>query len=294
MFTQFNSFNPRWLGVARFRNFLRRHSLVISILLMFGVTWPVMLAGSGLLPFQFPFLLSLMTGWGLALASLVMTGLALGKAGFLDLLKRFLVWRIELRWYGIALLLLPGLQLLSIFLTWAISPASVDFSSIVARSILGESSPLLLLALPWFLYEVITNGEELAWRGYVLPRLQSRYNALFSSLVIGLLWSIWHLPYFLGTGSSTGRSFLWFTLAHLALAVLYTWLYNNTGGSLLLVTLFHASGNTAGMFLPVTFAVRGGLLSNLMILLYLLAALLITLYWGPWRLSETAPKQVQE
>ncbi|HEY5729379.1 MAG TPA: CPBP family glutamic-type intramembrane protease [Anaerolineales bacterium] len=111
---------------------------------------------------------------------------------------------------------------------------------------------------------------------------------------MGAVWSIWHLPKFLGTGLSGKRSFLWFAIAYLALAVLYTWLYNNTRGSLLLVTLFHASGNTFGMFLPAKFAVAGGILSNLEIVLFFIAAIVVTMVAGAERLSRTEEKQIQE
>jgi hypothetical protein len=70
-------------------------------------------------------------------------------------------------------------------------------------------------------------------------------------------------------------------------------LYNNTRGSLLLVTIFHASGNTAGTFLPTSFATPGGFLPKIMILLYILAAIVVTIIAGPERLLRTEQRQVQ-
>jgi uncharacterized protein len=155
-----------------------------------------------------------------------------------------------------------------------------------------QANPLLLI-IPWMLFEVITNGEEMGWRGYVLPRLQDKHSALLSSLIIGVIWSIWHLLKFLGTGTSGGRSFAWFTIFCLAAAVLYTWLYNNTRGSLLLVTVFHATQNTGGIFLPVSFAVTGGVLQNIEIILYIVVAVAVTFAAGATKLSRTEEKQVQ-
>ena len=77
-------------------DFLKRHSLVIGILLMFALTWPIDLANGGLLPFKVPFTLYLFLGWGFGVASVIMTGLTLGKAGVVALLKRYLQWRVEL------------------------------------------------------------------------------------------------------------------------------------------------------------------------------------------------------
>lgn len=88
-------------------------------------------------------------------------------------------------------------------------------------------------------------------------------------------------------------SFAWFVVAHVALAVLYTWLYNNTRGSLLLVMLFHATQNTSGMFLPVSFAKPGGIAQNMDIVLYIIAAVIVTLAAGAERLSRTEEKQIQ-
>ena len=102
-------------------------------------------------------------------------------------------------------------------------------------------------------------GEELGWRGFALPRLQQHRNALDASILLGLIWGLWHLPlYFvLGTGQSellrAGTSpvfaiggFIGWTIG---LSVLFTWLFNQTGGSLIVVILFHASVNLAA-FLP--------------------------------------------
>ena len=153
---------------------------------------------------------------------------------------------------------------------------------------------LLILIALWFVFELLTNGEEMGWRGYILPRLQAKYNALFSSLIVGVLWGIWHIPKFLGSGLSSESSFTWFLLYHAAVSVLFTWLYNNSRGSLLLVTLFHASTNTAAMFLPISFSVAGGIIPNLMIVLYILAAIVVTIVAGWSRLSRTEPVQIQE
>lgn len=275
------------------KEFLKHHSLVIGLVLMFAYTWLIDLSNSGVMPFQAPFPIYITLGWGFIFVSLLMTWLTLGKDETAKLFKRFFLWRVGWKWWMVALLLLPLLQLASVLLTSWLTRVPADFSHPMIRDVVPLDTPLLVLVVPWILFEMITNGEEWGWRGYVLPRLQAKYNALASSLIAGVIWSVWHLPKFFGTGLSGERSFVWFTVAHLALAVLYTWLYNNTRGSLLLVVLFHAAGNTAAVFLPAQFAVSGGIERNILIVLYVIAAVVVTIVAGAKNLSRTEEKQVQ-
>ena len=274
-------------------SFFEQHSLIIGIVLMFIYTWIIDLSHSGVLPFKVPFVVGLTVGWGFIFVSLVMTWLTLGKEAMKTLFKRFFLWRVGKKWYLVAILLMPALRFAAIPLTTWMTGVPADYSHPMIRDILPLDWPLLAMIIPWIPFEIFTNGEEMGWRGYVLPRLQSKYNALVSSLILGVIWSVWHLPKFFGTGSSEGRSFFWFTVYTVSVAVLYTWLYNNTRGSLLLVTLFHASGNTFGMFLPAKFAVAGGMLSNLEIVFFVIAAIVVTIFAGAERLSRTEEKQTQ-
>jgi membrane protease YdiL (CAAX protease family) len=269
--------------------FLRRHSLIIGIALMFLLTWPIDLSNSGVLPFKLPFALYIMLGWGFIVAALTMTGLTQGRHGVSALLKRFLIWRVGWPWYLVALLLLPAITLLAVVLNAALTQSALDFSSVFAYKIFGPSANLPLFVLPFLLFDAITNGEEMGWRGYVLPRLQAKHSALLASLLVGVIWGLWHWPKFLAPGPTS--LFALFVVDTTAKAVLYTWLYNNTRGSLLLVTLFHAAGNTAGAFLPVANTVTAENTSTLLLVLVLeiLAAALVTVVAGPARLVRGAP-----
>lgn len=272
--------------------FIKRHSLIVGLALMFLYTWTIDLSNSSLLPFRVPLMVALTAGWGFIIVSVLMTWATLGRDAMIAFLKRFLLWRVGWTWWLVALLLLPVLQFASILLTSWLARVPVDFSHPMIRDVVPLDAPLLALVLPWLIFEILTNGEEWGWRGYVLPRLQAKHNALVSSLIVGVIWSVWHLPKFLGTGMNDERSFAWFTVAHLALAVLYTWLYNNTRGSILLVVLFHATGNTAGVLLPVKFAAAGGIVENTLIALYIVAAVVVALIAGAENLSRTEVKQM--
>jgi membrane protease YdiL (CAAX protease family) len=275
----------------RLRPFLQPHALTVGLALMFLYTWTIDLSNSGVLLFKIPFAVAITLGWGFIIVSVFMTWATLGRDALIAFLRRFLIWRVGWKWWLVALLLSPALQFASVLLTSWLTRVPPDFSHPMIRDVVPLNAPLLALVLPWLVFEILTNGEEWGWRGYVLPRLQAKYNALTASLIVGAIWAFWHLPKFLGTGFSSERSFAWFTVAHLALAVLYTWLYNNTRGSILLVVLFHATQNTAGVILPGEFAVTGGIVENMLIVLYVLAAVIVAFVTGAENLSRTEIRQ---
>lgn len=272
--------------------FLKRHSLVIGIVLMFALTWPIDLANSGILPFKVPFMIYLTLGYGFIYASLLMTGLTLGKEGVVALLKRFLLWRAGWKWY-LALMIMPSLTVMGVLLNAALTQTPIDFSTAYAYRIFGSSANLWFFVIPFFLVDALANGEEIGWRGYVLPRLQARHSALTSALLLGIVWAFWHLPKFLPHWNTV--TFAWYILDTLAKSVFLAWMYNNTKGSLLLVTLGHAMWNTAGVFLPTATTAANG--NNgafiITVMLGVLVMAVIIVIAGPERLSRTESMQTQ-
>lgn len=110
-------------------------------------------------------------------------------------------------------------------------------------------TPLYLLLLATAFSAPVQAGEEIGWRGYALPRLGEAFGYRAASVVLGVIWAIWHLPLFLlaDTGS-TGQPIALYILAVTALSVAMTWLYLNTNGSLVPVMLMHAAiNNTTGI-----------------------------------------------
>ena len=135
-------------------------------------------------------------------------------------------------------------------------PPLLDVYPLPAELAVVGPWPLLPLV---FLQTVLLGsplGEEVGWRGYALPRLQRRTGPLTASLVLGVVWGLWHLPLVVTVGHPISGTFYgWFLLGIMADAVVFTWLYNHTGGSLLLAVLGHASIAVTGLFLvpaPVT------------------------------------------
>jgi membrane protease YdiL (CAAX protease family) len=262
------------------KDFLRRHSLVVGIALMFALTWPFYSA------------LGLFVGYGLALASLIMTGLTLGRAGVVALLRRYLIWWVGIQWYLVVLLGPAILILTGTGLNLVLGGAAPDFKNVEARHVFGTSTNLWIYVIPFFLVDLLTNGEEIAWRGYVLPRLQTRFSALVSSLIVGGVWGLWHMPKFWGDGD--GMSFALVMAHNIAAAVLFAWVYNNTKGSLLLATLFHAALNTSYVFLQIAPAEPGDITLEMTIIgVELLAAAVVAVVASPERLRRQPPAQAQ-
>lgn len=275
------------------KNFLKRHSLVIGIALMFLYTWTIDLSNAGILPFQFPFAIYITLGWGFVFASAIMTWLTLGKEAVIALLQRYLQWRVGWKWFLAALLLEPICIIAGVYLDAALTQVPPDFSDVIAYELFGASVSLPLFVLPFFLVEIIINGEEIGWRGYVLPRLQAKYSALTSTLILGVVWGFWHLPKYLSHFDAV--TFAWFMLHIMAFSVILTWLYNNTKGSLLMVALCHAISNTVSIFVPMASTVSSENMGSYIIyvLLEVVVAVVILFVSGPARLSRTEEMQVQ-
>jgi membrane protease YdiL (CAAX protease family) len=140
---------------------------------------------------------------------------------------------------------------------------------------------LLAVAMSAFLASSLSNpSEEVGWRGFALPHLQKRHTALVATLIVGILWGLWHLPLFFWNGNPISEQPLlpWF-ISTVASAFVYTWLYNSTNGSLLPAALFHVALNTFG-------AVIGGVSVVALALLNVLVALVLAVAFGSTDLSH--------
>lgn len=229
---------------------VKKYPLTTFFLLVFGLTWPFMivdaLGSQEILPFRLPLPLLIVMGYMPTLAAVIVAGLTKGKEGIKHLFRKLLIARVGFRWYLFAIFGMAVTSYLSIVLanlTGLLPPLPI-----LSEKMPPFASPVefLLNILILFLVAGIVNGEELAWRGFALPRLQSKYNALTSSLIVGVFWTLFHLPlFFTLTGSSQANMpFVGFALSTLSLSIFFTWMYNNTRGSVLLAYILHASANT--------------------------------------------------
>ena len=231
---------------------LARYPLTSFFVMAFAFSWiiwsPWFLSedGAGLLPFSSPLLVSFLVPLGIllgpALSGFILTGVTEGRMGIRRLLRRIVLWRVGLRWYLFALIGVPVIMALGTI----ILPGGI-------ASLLGLGPGYVLSYLGTYVLVVILGGplfEEPGWRGFALPRMQPLHGPLVGTLILGLLWALWHLPEFLvpvWAESSGGSSFLAivkFILIAIAFAIVTTWAFNNTRGSVFIAILVHASIDT--------------------------------------------------
>ncbi|MCB8925947.1 MAG: CPBP family intramembrane metalloprotease [Ardenticatenaceae bacterium] len=179
------------------------------------------------------YLLTRLADFAFSIAGVVMIAVTAGQAGLRELWQRLTRWRIGWRWYALGLLPL-GLYLVATAVANGFSSAEINMSTIGTALFSLQAGFFVSLFLRGAL------GEELGLRGFALPYLQARMSTFRASLIIGVLWGAWHLPVLIGRDV---LSVVAFSLLSIGLAMLFTWLFNGSGGSLIPVLLFHASQN---------------------------------------------------
>jgi membrane protease YdiL (CAAX protease family) len=248
--------------------FVKRHPLLSYFALTFAISWGgvlMVVVPSGipatkeqtemLLPFVYLAMLA-----GPSVAGILLTGFLYGRMGLRELLSRLFRWQVGARWYAIALLTAPLLATATLL---ALSLTSPEFLTGIFTS--DEKATLLLVGIAVGLGVGIF--EELGWTGFaVATLLRLRYGVLSTGLIVGLLWGAWHfLLYFWLSGNSSGALSLPLLLASvlfsvgvlLAYRVLMVWVYDRTGGSLLVAILMHAgvTGGVAMILMPLAISV---------------------------------------
>ncbi len=198
-----------------------------------------------------------------------------GKPGLRSVGRSIVQFKLGWRWYAVTFLTVIAGALGQMLIYKFIGN---PFDARVFVTQMGSFLPLLILG---------PLSEELGWRGYALDRLQTRWNALVSSLIVGLVWSLWHLPLFLIPGTSQhemGVPFIGFLIKLTSSSVLYTWLYNNTRRSLWSAILLHWLYTYAAQVMSSQ-VVRSPLYNSLEYLPYVIMAGVVVLIWKPQTLS---------
>ncbi len=175
------------------------------------------------------------------LIALALTERSEGRAATRALLRRVFRWAVGARWYLFAVGYFPTIKLLVALVHRVATGQWPRF---------GEEAWYLMAAAIVF-STWVQAGEEIGWRGYALPRLSARVGLAPASVILGMIWAIWHLPlFFVPEASTFGQSFPVYLLQVTALSVVVAWLYWRTEGSLLLVMLLHAAVNNTKDIVP--------------------------------------------
>ncbi len=279
---------------------LTRNPLRSFFILTFAISWAIwtpLVINYYRNPFPISFantppfliLLALLGFFGPTFAALIMAGLENGGSGIKALLSGWKKWRVGAGWY----------------LAIVLSQLAIEWLAIQYYISQYEPNPeinwsLWYLALPALLQSAFIGGalaEESGWRGYALPRLQASHSALKSSLIIGFIWAVWHLPISLIPGANfpvplTLSVFAIFLLNVVFISIIMTWLFNNTKGSLFIGYVYHALLNTALLGSVFRFANIENLWMvkvSFSMALHGLFALILLLVFGSARLSRKSP-----
>ena len=224
-------------------NISKNRSLLNFVLLLFGLSIPLWVIGAiydvqlfpGFKLFQLPLAMP-------AVAALILIYREGGRDGVVALLKRTYDFRnIKSKiWYLPILLVYP----------------SIGFLDYLIQRMSGASLPSLHFSLPIFLgYSTVfflTYGEELGLTGYAIDRMQQRYSALMSGILLGLVWAGYHIPSFIISGYYTSEWIFWHALYTIVGRVLFVWIYNNSGKSLFSMALLHTTFGLFWILLPAT------------------------------------------
>lgn len=229
--------------------------LLIFFAVTFAWTWAfyIPIAAGGHNPYQVPWTILLICGgMGPSVIGIVMVFLTLDPAARRDFWQRsFSFKRIHGFWWAVIFLLFPMLYGLGILIDIALGgslPEMTQLRSLVASPLMIPLAAFIsFMSGPW--------SEEFGWRGYALDRITTRFGLLAGTISLGLIWGVWHLPLFFMPATWHGQigfgltGFWMFMLRSVGLALLMTWVYQNTHRSILSGMLMHFTSNFTGQLL---------------------------------------------
>ena len=207
--------------------------------------------------------------YGTFLGGALVTGIAEGRSGLKEYFSRIVRWRVGIQWYAIALFTPLVLRLATFGLNLA-------FGAKMAMEFHWPAGSDLLLGFLWPSFLGIALAEEPGFRGFALPRLLVGRSAFIASLILGVLHAVWHLPLFV-----SGDDPIIVILIIISGAVLNTWLFNKTNGSILIAMLLHASVDImVGIFNPLFSGVDAVRQTNLLAVAFVVMAILLRVFVG--------------
>jgi len=284
------------------KGIMKQRPLVSYFVLAYLLSWllwvPLAIVFNGLTEPPEELLLLFFVGvYGVSAAGIIMTRVVEGKGSIRKLLRRYIDWRVGFQWYVVMFFTMPVL-LVAAMAIYALQ------GNAIGRFEPGAWPLALLGAIPAVLFGPL--GEEAGWRGFALSRLQDKYGAFWSSILLGIVHTFWHAPLFwlpVGTPISGGPVTLVRVASFLSMVTIgtfvYTWVFNHTRGSMLMAVLLHLSFNTAdgtmfAMFPDLSEAVRYHIQWELGNIPGWIIVVLLLILFGTARLSRKPVPQESE
>ena len=225
----------------------RRDGLWLFYVLVFGFAWGVGLlfaVASGPMtaifgPVSLWNPLVFLSVWSPTILAFAVTAAKGGRAGLRDLLERIFRWRFPLRWYVVA----------------TVGVAAVALSARFLQALMTDTPPpplfefarwpdLAMAGLALLVLDPGPIGEDPGWRGFALPRMLDRFSPTTAALLLGVIWTVWHLPAFLFSGMpQSSLPIGWFCVSMVSVTVLMAWVTINTGGAVIPAILMHWAFN---------------------------------------------------
>jgi CAAX protease family protein len=212
--------------------------LLLFLALSYAVTWAAFISVANWAPVHtgVGYALVLFGTYAPGLIALVLTFRSEGSIGVKRLLRRTVMTDAPARLYVIAVSYIVVIELAAAGVHRLVAGAWPAFGP----------GPLALIPISIAFSTPFQAGEEIGWRGFALPRLADRFGLRIASLVLGIIWAMWHLPqFYIAGGDSYHQSFIVWSSQVVAMSVAFAWLYARSGGSLLLVMLMHAAINNS-------------------------------------------------
>ncbi|HMB62969.1 MAG TPA: type II CAAX endopeptidase family protein [Eudoraea sp.] len=255
-----------------------RRFTILFFVLSFAISWVLWS------PFYFSENVSefwvLPGAWGPTLSAIILAFREGGRSGIKQLLRKLLIWKVSIRYYLFAILGLICIALVAVAVHVLSGGKIPDISLILqGMGLSGDDAMLGIMLLPiFFLVNMLLGGpvaEELGWRGFAQPELQESYGPVRAGIVIGFLWSMWHLPLVIFLPKAIGgMPVVAYIPLMTAMGIVFSWLYNHTKGSVLLAIFLHGGMNFTVGFLGGSVFTDRKLLGIYVILVILLAIIL--------------------
>lgn len=211
------------------------------------------------------------------IVALLVTLIIDGNKGIREIFSKFRLTSFKLRWYIISLFLVPVLCICTSLILAIFKNEHIIISSFFAWN-------KFFMFLPYFI--VFSFFEEVAWRGFALPKLLKKFSALKSSIILGIIWGVWHLPKLLAENIRDISSILIFICFTTILSIFITWIFNNTNKSLIPIIIAHAATNAS--IGASSIIIGNNLFFNIFIIISLIFIIFVIYIYGSENLGNSS------